>query len=74
MKEIQISEFKSKCLKILKEIKEPLLVSSRGHSLVVIYPYAEVKGKRELGLGAGMTIQGDIVSPSGEWDEWEKQK
>lgn len=69
---MQISEFKAKCLKILKEIKEPLIISSRGESLVVIYPYSELNTKREIGIGAGMIICGDIIKPSGEWNDWEK--
>lgn len=68
MKEIQISEFKAKCLKLLKEISEPLTVSVRGEPLVIIYPY--VKESRKLGQGAGLKIKGDIVSPSGEWGDW----
>lgn len=68
MKEIQISEFKAQCLRILKEISEPLKVSVRGEPLVVIYPY--VKESRKLGQGAGLKIKGDIVSPSREWGDW----
>ena len=71
MKELNISDFKSRCLSLLREITEPLIVSSRGKKLVVIFPYKEKQGSRILGQGAGLEIIGDIIEPSGEWASWE---
>ena len=72
MKEIQISDFKAHCLSILRDITDAIVVSSRGKKLVVVLPYTDSPGKKQLGVGAGMSITGDILDTSEFWTDWEK--
>ena len=52
MKTILVSEFKAKCLAVLKEVcrsREPLVVTLRGQPLVTIQPFAEFPPGKHLG-------------------------
>lgn len=74
MKTIILSEFKAKCIAILKEVqrtREPLTVTLRGKPLATIGP-ADVtgRGKRLGALRGTMTIRGDLVRMESE-DDWE---
>ena len=72
MKTIVISEFKAKCIALLKEINrsgEPLTVTLRGKPLATIEPVAT--GERTLGTQKSETkVNGDIVAFNFS-DEWE---
>ena len=65
MQEIAISEFKAKCIELLKGVqktKEPILVTLRGVPVVRIEPV--VKPAKRVRLGAlkdWMKIKGDII-------------
>lgn len=74
MQEILISEFKAKCIAILKRVqmtREPVLVTRRGKPVARIEPIPEEAMTRRLGTLRGrMTIHGDIVTENAG-DEWE---
>jgi len=74
MKTMLVSEFKARCIAILKEVqrtREPLVVTLRGKPLVTVQP-AESRdpGKRLGGLKGQMTIRRDLVKAdtSGDWE------
>jgi prevent-host-death family protein len=76
MKEVAISEFKAKCLGMLEEVRKtrkPIRVTRFGKPVAeVIPPSPERPARRLLGCMAGTAeILGDIVGPSGSWDDWD---
>jgi prevent-host-death family protein len=79
MKEIAISEFKAKCLGILEEVRKtrrPIRVTRFGKPVAEVVPPSPAKpAGRRLGTMAGtMEIVGDIVGPTGSWDDWEASR
>ena len=72
MKKVIVSEFKAKCIGILKEVNqtgEPLTVTLRGQPLAVIEPVKSKK--RTLGALRDVTkVHGDIVQTDFD-KEWE---
>jgi len=74
MKSMKISEFKSKCIAVLKDAQRSgkgLIVTWRGHPLARIEPITRQPEKRTLGIFRGrMTIMGDIVraDTSADWE------
>jgi prevent-host-death family protein len=76
MKEVAISEFKAKCLGILEQVRKtrrPIRVTRFGKPVAeVVPPSPEQRPKNWLGCMAGtMEIIGDIVGPTGSFDDWE---
>jgi prevent-host-death family protein len=76
MKEVAISEFKAKCLGILEQVRKtrkPIRVTRFGKPVAeVVPPSPEQRPKNWLGCMAGtMEIVGDIVGPTGSFDDWE---
>jgi prevent-host-death family protein len=76
MKEVAISEFKAKCLGILQEVRKtrkPIRVTRFGEPVAEIVPSTAEKSKgRKLGSMAGtMKIVGDIIGPTGSFDDWD---
>jgi prevent-host-death family protein len=76
MKEVAISEFKAKCLGILEEVRKtrrPIRVTRFGKPVAEVVPSTAEKSKgRQLGTMAGsMKILGDIVGPTGSWNDWD---
>lgn len=74
MKTLGISEFKTHCIRLLKEAKrskEPFVVTRRGEPLVRIEPIPGSAKSRRLGaLRAQTEIHGDLVRTDFA-DEWE---
>ncbi len=74
MKTVIISEFKAKCIAILKDAQrtqQAVLVTRRGKPLARIEPILEDASRRQLGALRGrMRIRGDIVQNDTEQD-WE---
>jgi prevent-host-death family protein len=74
MKTMVISEFKAKCIAVLKEAQrthEPILVTRRGHPLARIEPVFDDPPPRRLGTLRGhIVIKGDIVGADfdGDWE------
>ncbi len=76
MEEIAISKFKATCLAVLENVRKTgktVLVTRFGEPVAeVVPPHASKKPKRWVGSLAGTgQINGDIVSPAGEEDDWE---
>jgi prevent-host-death family protein len=75
LKEIPISEFKAKCRRVLEHVRKtrtPIRVTRFGKPVAEIVPASAVRGTgRRLGCMAGTgEILGDIVGPTGSWDDW----
>ena len=72
MKTILVSEFKAKCIGLLKEVqktKKPLVVTLRGKPLARVEPIVQPKKRVRLGALKGwMEIKGDIVRSDIERD------
>lgn len=74
MKTMLISEFKAKCIAVLKEVqrtREPLVVTLRGKPLVTVQPVAPHRaGKRLGGLKGRMRVRGDLVKvdTTADWE------
>lgn len=74
MKKLLISEFKAKCIAVLREAQrtgEPVLITRRGRPIARIEPIVEGSPKRRLGALRGrMRIRGDIVQVDTS-EDWE---
>ena len=72
MKTILISEFKAKCIGLLKNVqktKEPILVTLRGAPIARVEPVVKPKKRIRLGALKGwMEIKGDIIRSDMEKD------
>ena len=72
MKTIPVSEFKAKCIGLLKEVqktKKPLVVTLRGKPLARVEPIVQPKKRVRLGALKGwMEIKGDIIHSTMEKD------
>jgi prevent-host-death family protein len=72
MKAISVSEFKAKCIGLLKNVrktKEPIVVTLRGEPIARVEPI--VKPKKPVRLGAlkgWMEMRGDIIHSDIEKD------
>jgi prevent-host-death family protein len=73
MQEIEISEFKAKCLASLEEVnktKQPLRITRRGKPVAEVVPVSPSRKRRRLGFMEGtVKILGDIVSPVIDLDQ-----
>ncbi len=74
MKKVLISEFKAKCIGMIKEVHEtgkPLLITRRGKPMVKVEPAEKTSKLPVLGAQKGsITILGDIVNTDFS-DDWE---
>ena len=74
MKTIAISEFKAKCIGLLRQAQdsgEPLLVTRRGQPMARIEPLARIDSGSRLGLLRGrLKFEGDLVEESSA-EDWE---
>ena len=72
MKTILVSEFKAKCIGLLKQVqktKKPLVVTLRGKPLARVEPIVQAKKRVRLGALKGwMEIKGDIIHSNMEKD------
>ena len=71
MKTIPVSEFKAKCIGLLKQVqkKKPLVVTLRGKPLARVEPIVQPKKRVRLGALKGwMEIKGDIIHSTMEKD------
>jgi prevent-host-death family protein len=72
MKTILVSEFKAKCIGLLKQVqktKKPLVVTLRGKPLARVEPIVQPKNRVRLGALKGwMEIKGDIIHSTMEKD------
>jgi prevent-host-death family protein len=72
VKTVLISEFKAKCIGLLKDVqktKEPILVTLRGKPIARVEPVVKPKKRIRLGALKGwMEIKGDIIHSDIEKD------
>jgi prevent-host-death family protein len=76
MREVTISEFRTKCFSLLHQVektKKPLRVTRFGKPIAEIVPAAPQPSRADwIGSMKGeIKILGDIVSPATDEDEWE---
>ena len=76
VKEIAISVFKAKCLGILEEVRKtrkPIRITRFGEPVAeVVPPTPKPRRKSWLGCMEGsVKTVGDIVGPSGSFEDWE---
>jgi prevent-host-death family protein len=76
MKEVAISVFKARCLGLLEEVRKthkPIRVTRFGTPVAEVVPPSPPKDtRRRLGSMVGTAkIIGDIVGPTGSWEDWE---
>ena len=74
MKTVLISEFKAKCIKMLKEVQKngkPITVTLRGEPIARVEPVLPAAKRVRLGALKGLIkIKGDIVHTDFE-EDWE---
>jgi prevent-host-death family protein len=76
MEQIAISKFKATCLAVLERVrktKKPVLITRFGNPVAEVTP-PSVPSRRESWIGALAgtgRIEGDIVSPATEEEDWE---
>lgn len=72
MKTVLVSEFKAKCIALLKNVqktKEPIVVTLRGEPIARVEPILKPKKRVQLGALKGwMEIKGDIIHSDMEKD------
>jgi prevent-host-death family protein len=72
VKTVLISEFKAKCIKMLKEVQKngkPITVTLRGEPIARVEPVVKPKKRVRLGALKGwMEIKGDIIHSDLEKD------
>jgi len=76
MQEIAISEFKAKCLEVLKQVsrtRKPIRVTRFGKPIADVMPPAVVQPRAALidSMKDSMEIVGDIISPANDENDWE---
>jgi prevent-host-death family protein len=75
VKGIPISEFRAKCLAILRQVqktKKPVRITRHGKPVADIVPVRVPRAANWMGSMKGqIKILGDIVSPAGEESDWE---
>ena len=75
MREIAISEFKTKCLALLDQVqktKKAIRVTRFGRPIAEVIPPSPAPMRDWMGSMKGrIEILGDIVSPANEESEWE---
>ncbi len=74
MKTMLVSEFKAKCIAVLKEVQrlgEPVVVTLRGKPMARVEPLHTGAPRKQLGaLKGSMRIQRDLVrsDTTGDWE------
>jgi prevent-host-death family protein len=75
MKEIAISEFKTKCLALLDQVqksKQPIRVTRFGKPIAEVIPPSPSPSAGWIGsMKNTIEIVGDVVSPANDEDDWE---
>jgi prevent-host-death family protein len=78
VKEIAISKFKATCLAVLEDVRKtrtPVRVTKFGRPVAeVVPPTPSTKGSWVGCMKDAMEITGDIVKPTGAFDDWSAQK
>jgi prevent-host-death family protein len=77
MKTMLVSDFKAKCIAVLKEVQrsgEPVVVTLRGRPMARVEPFNDGSHRKQLGaLKGSMRIRRDLVRSDAAAD-WEMLK
>jgi prevent-host-death family protein len=76
MRTIGVTEFKSKCLSVVSEVRatrEPVIVTKRGKPVAKLVPIVK-RNDVFGGLKGVVKIVGDIESPAVAPEEWEANR
>ena len=73
---VSISEFKARCLALIERVRRtghPLVITRHGKPVAEVVPSSQSSANASwIGAATGtITINGDIISPIAEPDEWE---
>ena len=73
MKSVEISEFKAKCIGLLKAVarsRRPILVTHRGTPIARVEPVEDGAPRRLGALRGAMELRGDIIGSdfAGDWE------
>jgi prevent-host-death family protein len=74
MKAMLISDFKAKCIAVLKEVQrsgEPVVVTLRGQPIARVEPFSNGAPRKQLGtLKGSMRIRRDLLrsDTTGDWE------
>jgi prevent-host-death family protein len=76
MKEVTISEFRTKCFSLLDQVqktKKPLRITRSGKPIAEIVPAAPQPSRADWfgSMKGTINILGDIISPANDEEEWE---
>jgi prevent-host-death family protein len=74
MEEIAISKFKATCLSVLEEVRKTgktVLVTRFGEPVAEVVPSSKKRKQWVGSLAETGQINGDIVSPAGDEDDWD---
>ena len=75
MKEITITEFRTKCSAILSQVqrtKKPIRITRLGRPIAEVIPVDPLRNREWIGSMKGkIKILGDIVSPACDESDWE---
>ena len=75
VKTVSISEFKSTCLELLRQVREtgsPILVTKHGEPIAEVRPPQRVQTRSPIGIMKGRgEILDDIVAPASPAEEWD---
>jgi len=74
MESLSVSEFKSKCLAVLKDVnkqKKRVVITKRGKPIAEVIPYDP--REKEIPLKDTVLFMGDIISPVAD-EDWEVLK
>jgi prevent-host-death family protein len=75
MKEIAITEFRTKCSAILSQVqrtKKPIRITRLGRPIAEVIPVDPLRNRDWIGSMKGkIKILGDIVSPACDESDWE---
>ena len=75
LKTIAIGDFKTRCLRLLEEVRtshEGLMITKRGVPIAEVFPIREKRQQARADLLGTVTFEGDIISPLGE--TWEASR
>jgi len=74
MKTMLVSEFKAKCIAVLKEVQrsgEPVVVTLRGRPMARVEPFTDGTHRKQLGtLKGSLRIRRDLIrsDTTGDWE------
>lgn len=75
MRTMAAGEFKQTCLRLIEEVRisgEPIVITKRGMPVAQLAPLSATSGADWAGaMAARGSIEGDLVAPAAELEDWE---